>query len=113
MPELKFDQMFPPEMTYYFIYYNIVSFLLYGFYIYKTHKELKNAVNKIAKRGLLLMEWYGIFVLISYVFGMLDSYVGVKDGILLSMFFYIGYFVLAFASILAYLGFVLPSWLRK
>jgi hypothetical protein len=103
-----YDRIFP-----FLIYHILISTITYTMLIRSSFDEANKTEDKIPKTGFKLIGYYGVFIILVFVFFIFDLVWGMIRGHGFTPFYYIGWSSGAVASFFAYFGYVMPDWLKK
>ncbi len=90
----------------------IISLVTYIILTFYSFKEAKLNTDKLPRSGFNLIAIYGISVSLLFIFFALDS-VMASLGKGYSPFYYLGWTFAMTGVFLGYLGYIMPSWLKK
>lgn len=91
----------------------LFTFATGGLITYRTFKDARTDRPLVEKRGLLLIGALGISLALTNIMFIIDEQLTPYFGGDFSAFYYIGWIIAHIGIVLAYLGFILPNWLRK
>lgn len=76
-------------------------------------KSATKGETLVEKRGMQLLGMLGISLALTNIMFILDEFSTVEFGGNFSLFYYLGWIIAHIGIICAYLGFILPGWLKK
>ncbi|RMG28593.1 MAG: hypothetical protein D6732_18785 [Methanobacteriota archaeon] len=95
------------------LYHVIISTITYGLLIKSSFQVSKKTSDRLGRIGLRLIGLFGLGVILTFVFFALDLITGVITGGGYTIFYYLAWIVVAISAIVAYLGYVMPSWFKN
>lgn len=93
----------------YLIFHLILALTLYIYMIRAAILSSNKEVTLKVRRGFQLIALFGLCLLLTFVFFVIDFILGAQY----SPFVYVGWTSAAVGAILAYLGYIMPDWLKK
>jgi hypothetical protein len=93
----------------YLIFHLLLALILYIYMIRAAIISSEKEVTLKVRRGFQLIALFGLFLLLAFVFFIADFILGAHY----SPWVYVGWTCAAIGAILAYLGYVMPDWLKK
>ena len=97
IPNIGFAENVYDKILYFLIYHIIITFIIFGNLYKKSHEEMENAEDPIAKTGFKFISLFGIAVMLLYISFVLDLIVGIIVGNGYTPFYYIGWISGGFA----------------
>jgi len=91
----------------------LFTFFTGGLITYRTFKDARADRPLVEKRGLQLIGVLGLSLALTNIMFIIDEQLTPYFGGNFSPFYYIGWIIAHTGIIFAYLGFILPNWLRK
>jgi len=93
----------------YLIFHLLLAMTLYIYMIRAAILSSKKEVTLKVRRGFQLIALFGLCLLLAFIFFVIDFVLGSSY----SPFVYVGWTSAAVGAILAYLGYIMPDWLKK
>lgn len=87
----------------------VLAMILYIYMIRAAVKSSQKEVTLKVRRGFQLIASFGLFLLLTFVFFILDKISGTNY----TPWVYVGWTCAAIGAIIAYLGYIMPDWLKK
>lgn len=106
-PELDALRMFS------LVVHLVLAMALYAYMISAAIRSSKKDVSLKVRRGFQLIASFGLFLMLAFSFFLMDFLWGQLFGWWYSPWLYIGWTSAAVGAIVAYLGYVMPDWLKK
>ena len=110
---LSFDPNAYDAILIYLVWHIIMSLFTYITLALYSFKEAKKSEEKIPQTGFKMIGFYGIFVALVFILFITDLVMGMITGTGYTVFYYMAWISGAFSSIFAYLGYVMPDWLKN
>ncbi len=87
----------------------LLAMVLYIYMIITAFKSSRKEIPLKTRRGFQLISMFGFCLLLAFLFFVMDFLLG-RD---YSIWVYFGWTMAAIGSIIAYLGYIMPDWLKK
>ncbi|MCY3411883.1 MAG: hypothetical protein INQ03_09665 [Candidatus Heimdallarchaeota archaeon] len=114
LPNISFADDAYDAILLYLIWHILVSLATYGTLSYYSFKEARVTEQKVPKTGFKMIGWYGISVNLLFIFFVVDLAWGIaRAGDGYTPAYYVAWFMGVIASLMAYLGYVMPAWLKN
>lgn len=97
----------------YLLVHLILAMGLYIYIISAANKSSKKDVTLKVKRGFQLIAIFSLCLLLAFTFFILDFIWGSFLSVWYSPWLYIGWTIAIVGAIMAYLGYIMPDWLKK
>ncbi len=91
----------------------LFTFLTGALITYAAFKSAKKGETLVEKRGMQLLGLLGISLALTNIMFIIDELSTIEFGGNFSIFYYLGWIIAHTGIICAYLGFILPEWLKK
>ena len=101
------------ERAYYLVIHLLLSLILYIYMLVKANRSSKKDIPLKSKKGFQLIAGFAVFLILAFTFFIMDSLSFTFFGVSYTPWTYIGWACGAVGSICAYLGYIMPSWLKK
>ncbi len=110
---LSFSEEAYSNILIYLIWHILMSLYIFISLAVYSFKEAKKSDEKIPKTGFRMIGYYGVFVALVFILFITDLVVGMIADSGYTPFYYMAWISGAISSSFAYLGYVMPDWLKK
>ena len=113
IPNMSFAEDVYNSVLYYLMWHIVISVYIFTTLAVYSFREAKHTQQKIPKAGFRLIGSYGIFVDLVFVFFILDLIIGTINESGYTAFYYLAWTSGGISVFFAYLGYVMPNWLKN
>lgn len=110
---LSFSEDAYSNILIYLIWHIFMSLYIYISLAVYSFKESKKSDEKIPQTGFKLIGFYGVFVALVFILFIIDLVLGMVTDSGYTPFYYMAWISAAISSLFAYLGYVMPNWLKN